>query len=87
MFAYEWSDLAQGKKSLYIFSYWLKTVLEFAKIEHLMYGPIRHCFVIRIELFLEDLSLSPGLTHVYCKTWRQFTQVVCILIASSARWK
>ena len=42
MFAYEWSDLAQGKKSLYIFSYWLKTVLEFAKIEHLMYRPIRN---------------------------------------------
>lgn len=39
MFAYEWGDLAQGKKSLYIFSYWLKTVLECAKNEHLLHGP------------------------------------------------
>lgn len=52
MFAYEWSDLAQGKKSLYIFSYWLKTVLEFAKIEHLMYRPVRHCFLIRDRIVL-----------------------------------
>lgn len=88
MFAYEWGDLAQGKKVYIFFSYGLKTVLECAKNECLLSGPARKSHIgVRDRI----ASGRPGFKSWLCTcllyNLGQFTWIVCILIALFVKWK